>query len=119
MEHSYIEENQIADRYLSGKLPAEERSRFEEHFVDCSQCLDRLEATADLRAGLRIVAADEALRVRTQVQLAQVGLLAWVARLSRARQAALLAALLFLIAVPPVLLLREWSRAAGELARVN
>ncbi|HKX32255.1 MAG TPA: hypothetical protein VJ302_31500 [Blastocatellia bacterium] len=119
MEHSYIEENQIADRYLSGKLPAEERSRFEEHFVDCSQCLDRLETTADLRTGLRTVAAEEALRARTQLQIAQVGLVARLVRLSRARQAGLLAALLFLIAVPPVLLYREWSRASHDLAQIN
>jgi anti-sigma factor RsiW len=51
MEHSYIEDHNIAERYLSGKLSPEERMRFEEHFVDCTHCLDRLEPTDDLRDG--------------------------------------------------------------------
>jgi len=58
MEHSYIEEHNIADRYLLGKLSDEERMRFEEHFADCLQCRDLLETTDDFRTGLRTVIAD-------------------------------------------------------------
>jgi hypothetical protein len=69
MEHSYIEEHNIADRYLQGKLSAEERMRFEEHFVDCTQCLGRLEVTDDLRAELKIIAAEDALPLRAELRV--------------------------------------------------
>jgi hypothetical protein len=37
MDHHYIEDHGIGDHYLVGQLPAEERMRFEEHFVDCHE----------------------------------------------------------------------------------
>jgi hypothetical protein len=43
MDHRYIEKNNIADGYVLGKLSAAERARFEEHYIDCQECLDRLE----------------------------------------------------------------------------
>lgn len=46
------DEHNIADRYLMDKLSAAERTRFEEHFVDCQECLARLETTKDFRAAL-------------------------------------------------------------------
>ncbi len=42
MDHQYIEEQRIADRYLDRTLPTAERLAFEKHFVDCPECLDRL-----------------------------------------------------------------------------
>jgi hypothetical protein len=54
MEHWYIEENNIADLYLLGQLSAEVRVRFEQHFIACPECLDCLEQTRSLRAGLRV-----------------------------------------------------------------
>ena len=42
MEHSYIEKNALVDRYLNRRLGVEERAAFEEHFLDCRQCLDQL-----------------------------------------------------------------------------
>jgi Putative zinc-finger len=119
MEHSYIEDHNIADRYLSGKLSPEERMRFEEHFLDCTQCLDRLEPTEDLRTGLKTIVAEEALQARTDLQVGMVGLLAGVARLSRARRAALLAGVILAIALPMALLIREWRGARRELAQAN
>jgi hypothetical protein len=122
MEHSYIEDQNIAERYLSGKLSPEERVRFEEHFLDCRQCLDRLEPTEDLRTGLQAIAAEEALQARADLQVGvvgMVGLLARAARLSRARRAALLAGLILAIALPMALLIREWRSAQRELARAN
>jgi len=99
MEHTYIEEHQIAECYLIGNLSAEERMRFEEHFVDCRECVARLETTRDLRAGLRMVAADEALHV---------GLLAWIVRVFRTRQAILLTGLILLIGLSTTLFIQEW-----------
>jgi hypothetical protein len=42
MDHGYIEQSRIADRYLARELDPEEARLFESHFVDCSECLDRL-----------------------------------------------------------------------------
>jgi hypothetical protein len=116
MDHHYIEEQNIPDRYLLGKLPAEERSRFEEHFLDCRECLDRLETTEDFRGALRTVAVEDATR-----GYARAGLLArilQIARINHARRAALLlGAILLLTAIPTALWIKERSGARDDQAR--
>jgi hypothetical protein len=114
MEHPYIEEYNIADRYLSGKLSAQERMRFEGHIKNCTQCLDQLGMIDGLRMGLRAVTVKEVWRSRTYIE---GGLLARIMRLSRARQKALLAGVILLIALPMGLAILEWSRAQHTLAR--
>ena len=42
MDHRYIDEQSVAERYLSHALRPEERAAFEAHFVDCTECMDRL-----------------------------------------------------------------------------
>lgn len=59
MDHKYIEELDLVDRYLMGRLPADESAAFEEHFVDCAQCVDRLKTTKDLIHGFRLMASRE------------------------------------------------------------
>jgi Putative zinc-finger len=113
MEHSYIEEHNIDSRYLFGDLSVEEQRRFEEHFIDCRHCRDRLKAVEGLRAGLQTVAAEEASRSRAYVQ---AGLLARVLRL---RRTALLAGVALLVALPVAFLSWEWSSARRDLARVE
>src|SRR5687767_2360189 len=101
MDHYYIEDHEIADRYLLGKLPAEERMQFEEHFVDCHECLERLETTESFRGALRTAAAEDAARTSAY---AKAGLLAWAARLSRGRRAVLFtSAILLLLTLPAAL----------------
>ncbi|HYN20033.1 MAG TPA: zf-HC2 domain-containing protein [Thermoanaerobaculia bacterium] len=51
MNHPDIEELQIADRYLKGKLPPEEAVRFEEHYLHCQECLDRLKLAESMERG--------------------------------------------------------------------
>jgi hypothetical protein len=116
MEHSYIEDHNIADRYLLGKLSAEERMRFEEHCENCQECFKRLETVDGLRRGLRIVAGEEAWRSRAHVM---TGLLSHVARLSSASQAILLAVIILLTALPIGWLALERGRARRELAHVT
>ena len=53
MDHQYIEEHNLADRYLMGKLDADEWERFENHFADCSQCRNTLEEIENFRSALR------------------------------------------------------------------
>jgi hypothetical protein len=58
MDHKYINEFDLVERYLTGRLAAEETAQFEEHFVDCLQCIDRLKTTKAFMEGLRLVASD-------------------------------------------------------------
>ncbi len=58
MEHTYIEEKSLIDRYVRGTLGPDDRVPFEEHFLDCAECLDQLEIARSLRDAIRISAAD-------------------------------------------------------------
>jgi hypothetical protein len=62
MDHDYINEHGVVSLCVAGKLSPEERAGFEEHFVDCQQCLEQIEVTAALREGLRQVAKEDAAR---------------------------------------------------------
>lgn len=42
MDHRYIDEFSVAQRYVDNALPPEERVAFEAHLVDCQECTDRL-----------------------------------------------------------------------------
>lgn len=58
MDHKYIDEFDIVERYLSRRLLEGEAAEFEEHFVDCLDCVGRLETTKAFADGLRRVASD-------------------------------------------------------------
>ncbi|HWP44343.1 MAG TPA: hypothetical protein VNO14_13950 [Blastocatellia bacterium] len=66
MNHEQIDQLDLIDRYLMGKLPAEVSSSFEEHFVDCPQCIARLQTTKNFMQGLRLVAAEQAAQIDPQ-----------------------------------------------------
>ena len=109
MDHAYIDEHQVAERYLQGRLPAAEASLFAEHSLWCAECLDRLEAAGQLGRGLRAVAAQEIAAQAVERSL-------W-ARIVRSRPAAAGMLLLFLAAVlPSGLLWRQVGGLRGELA---
>jgi len=57
MDHTHIEQSDLIHRYLMGQLSVAEQEQFEEHFVDCAVCVDRLATTKDLIQGLRLVAS--------------------------------------------------------------
>jgi hypothetical protein len=42
MDHSYIDEHSVAERYLSNALAPGDRDAFERHMVDCQDCTDRI-----------------------------------------------------------------------------
>jgi hypothetical protein len=119
MEHTYIDEHYVADRYLLGKLSPEECVRFEEHLADCMQCLDRLETTEDFRDGLRTVVAKEAMRRLAYLRTGRAGLLASLVRLSRARRAALLVGATLLVGLSLAALIMEWRSARRDLAQAT
>src|SRR2546423_11221412 len=53
MNHQQIDQFDLIDRYLMGKLLGEERTSFEAHFVDCPQCIARLQTTKNFLEDLR------------------------------------------------------------------
>lgn len=123
MDHAYVDDNQVAERYLMGRLPPEEAARFEEHSMSCAECLDRLEAAEKLRLGLRTVAAHEVAReVAREVgaEAVKAGLLARLMR-SRLAPAALtgLLGLLVVALLPAGYLWQQNGRLEGELARTR
>jgi anti-sigma factor RsiW len=120
MDHAYIEEHQIADRYVQGTLPEAERERFEDHYLSCQECLDRLELAESVQRGFQRMAAQDLERLSAARQLAVV---AWLTRLGRSRQMAVLVMALLVFAILPVgVALRGFSGSAGhdqELARTR
>src|ERR1700691_5311899 len=103
MDHQYIRENNVVSLYLVGKLPEEERDRFEEHFVDCQQCLDEMELTNDFRRRLRQVAKEDGLS-KANGWAAQRGRAAWLKTSALGLQPRLLAyaSLLFAVSLTAV-----------------
>lgn len=53
MDHKYIEDFDFVDRYLTGRLTADETAQFEEHFVGCTRCSEELWTTEDFIEGFR------------------------------------------------------------------
>jgi Putative zinc-finger len=62
MDHAYIGEHNIVDRYEMGKLSEAECVEFEEHFADCPECQQEIAVAQKFRQGLKIVAARMAAR---------------------------------------------------------
>jgi Putative zinc-finger len=113
MNHTDIEEQQIAERYAMGKLAPEEAARFEEHYLSCPECLDRLELADSMERGFKRAAGQDAARFATVRQLAVV---AWIARLGRSRQVATLVMAVLLVAILPGLFaLRQVREGEREL----
>ena len=113
MNHIEIEERQIAELYVMGKLPPEEAAGFEEHYLHCQECLDRLELAESMERGFKRAAGQDAARAAATRQLA---VLAWLSRLGRSRQMAALAMAVLVVAVLPGLLgLREVREREREL----
>ena len=109
MDHVTIEEHGVVERYLLGQLAPEEAEGFEEHYLDCPECLEKLELSRRLRDGLKEVAAEEG------SELARTAIVAWLLRRGRALQAGLTVALLAVVILPWAFLAPEVSRLSHEL----
>ena len=112
MDHAYVDDQQIAERYLLGKLSGEERDRFEEHFLGCRECVERLELAAILQQGTRQLAGRHAAAT-------SLGILAALARLGRSRRAALAAMALLAAVLLPALLALRVGRLDREVDRLQ
>jgi hypothetical protein len=118
MDHTLIEEQRIAERYVTGKLPPDEAERFEEHFLSCQECLDRLDLAESMDRGFKRAASQDAARLATQIAATrQLAVIAWLSRLGRSRQAAALVMTVFLVALlPGLFVLRQVRESERELA---
>lgn len=63
MQHSEIERDSLIDRYARNTLRGAERQSFEEHFLDCPQCLEQLEIASSLRQAVRESAVEAVVAV--------------------------------------------------------
>jgi hypothetical protein len=116
MDHSYIEEHNLVERYVRGTLPATERTAFEEHFLDCPECLDKMEIARSLRKGIRIAAADMVLAP----EAAGSTLGGWLRSFFGWRRvAAVAAACLVIASLTGVVLYRQLVHTRNELDRAQ
>lgn len=60
MDHEYIQEHQVVDRYVQGRLSEAEADLFEDHYLTCEECLQRLRIAEKFQRGFRQVAAEDA-----------------------------------------------------------
>jgi putative zinc finger protein len=104
MDHTYIAEHSLIERYHRGLLDPEEEARFEEHFVGCPECTEELELARSFARGMKVLAAEDAARGAVLTAL-----FAWLARHGRLAFAALL-----LIALLPAAWI--WVREARVAA---
>lgn len=109
MEHDYIQEHQVVDRYVQGRLSGAEADLFEDHYLTCEECLQRLRIAEKFQSGFRRVAAEEAAGAEEAVG---VGILA--AFLRSRRGLALSAVFAVLLAASALLAVRS-ARLGNDL----
>jgi hypothetical protein len=98
VDHHAIDDHQLAERYVLGTLSEGEAELFEEHYLSCEECLERLEAAQGLAQGVRALAAEEAM---VRVVTLQASFLSRWARLARSRAVPwALSTLLMVLLVP-------------------
>jgi hypothetical protein len=59
MDHDYIENFDIVDRYAMSRLAEKEKAEFEEHYIDCPQCIARLQTARDFALGMRLLTVQQ------------------------------------------------------------
>lgn len=96
MDHKYIEDNHVAQSYLMGKLSPEEKERFEQHYLECDECLDQLRLAECLHRGLKAVAVEEMVARAAGSAVA----VSWWHRLGRWGRMSLAVLVLVVVVVP-------------------
>ena len=95
MDHRYIDEHSVAQRYVDNALEAGLRAEFETHLVDCQECTDRV-----LLAGMFHARTQETLPYRARL----------AARLKPWQMIALFALIVLLLLAVPAILIPVWLR---------
>ena len=114
MDHRRIDEQNVAELYVTGRLSPEDEETFESHLLECSECRESVGWADDLRTSIRAVAAEDVARAS-----AQLGFLAWVSRRTRSARAGMLMAALLAVAALPAWLQADRSRLARELSEAK
>jgi hypothetical protein len=114
MDHRRIEEQNVAELYVTGRLSSEDEEIFESHLLECSECRESVGWADDLRTSIRTVAAEDAARASVQL-----GFLAWASRRTRTARAGILMAALLTVAALPIWLQADRSRLARELTEAR
>ena len=109
MMHPEIDEHEIVEHYVAGKLTADDEARFEEHYLDCPSCIRAIEDAERLRRGLKLAAAQDLVARQT--------ILATALRVLRSGPGALLATALLLVVLLPAGL--AWRRAGHLSAELD
>jgi hypothetical protein len=117
MDHEQINQFDLIDRYLMGKLPSEESASFEEHFVDCPQCVAQLQITKSFMRDFRSVAAGQA----SQIEHRQPGKATWhfPQTLFRKPLALAIGCLLIAAAAGAVFVVEYTRRLRGEVSQAE
>lgn len=117
MDHRYINEFDLVERYLMGRLAPEETTEFEAHFVDCRECVGQLKTTKALVDGLRIVASEQVPESRGYESR---GMFSWLRHTSSRKSLALAAGVLLLVAlVGAVVVSNQIRRSRVEAAQAK
>lgn len=117
MNHVYIEENNMADLYVMGKLTPGQQALFEQHFINCTECVELLEEIRVVRQALQIASLEEVSRPTAGYKS---GFLAIFSPANLWRRAIIFGfSLLLLAAIPVVFLVKEVRRLRHELSYVE
>lgn len=114
MDHSTIKDQNVILLYIQGRLDAEEAERFEEHYLDCPECLEALELSRRLEDGLKGIAAEETARVTLLAALS-----GWWQRQGRLAQTALAAVFAAVVVLPWLILPPRISQLSHDLERAT
>lgn len=116
MDHQELDDHQVPERYLRGQLTPEETDRFEDHLLECPECVERLELAERFQVALRGVVAEDAARAGVGA-----GIIAALVGGGRRRGLAwlLTIALIAAAALPSGVLLRRINRLDDERARLE
>jgi len=105
MDHRYIDEYGVAERYLEHSLASREHEAFEAHVVDCQECADRLLLAQIFLERKGAITTSEPMPKRAQFV---AGFTPWQLLLLAA------AAALLLLAVPTAYFAFELARLSGR-----
>lgn len=75
--HSEIEKAETVEGYVRNQLAPDERQAFEEHFLGCDECFEKLQTAERFAAGVRDAAARGLLETRSQLRVVNSRWFAW------------------------------------------
>jgi hypothetical protein len=77
MVHPEIEKAETIERYIQNQLTLAERQEFEEHFLTCDDCFEKLQTAERFAVGMRDAAERGLLDARPQLQGVNPGWFVW------------------------------------------